>query len=164
MKFLKNDKTDFEELYDCYADALYRLAYSHLQNREDAEDAVQDVFMKYLKMPHHFKDKEHEQAWFIRVTVNVCYDFLRKKKHRMHIPLDEMEEIAAEDRIFTDIGQILEKLPPKYKTVILLHYFEGYSVEEISGILKLSKSAVKMRLFRSRELLKEYREKEEKHV
>lgn len=155
MNVFKISKTDFEGIYDCYADMLYRLAYSHLQSREDAEDVVHEVFIKYLHAANHFRDAEHEQAWLIRVTVNTCYDSLRKKKYRMHVPLDEIEEtVAKEDEPLSDVSHMLEELPPKYKTVMLLYYFEGYSVEEISHILKLSKSAVKMRLSRGRELLK----------
>lgn len=164
MKFFE-DKIDFESIYDRYADMLYRLAFSHLQNKEDAEDVVQDVFLKYLGTIRPFLNREHEQAWLIRVTVNACYDFLRKKKYRMHVPIDEIEEsLLKEDEILYDVSQMLDGLPPKYKTVMLLYYFEGYSVEEISHILKLSKSAVKMRLSRSRTLLKEHIEKEDGHV
>lgn len=157
MNVFKISKTDFEGIYDRYADMLYRLAYSHLQSREDAEDVVHEVFVKYLHVTRRFGDEEHEKAWLIRVTVNACYDFLRKKKYRMHVPLDEIAEmVAKEDEPLSDVSHMLEKLPVKYKTVMLLYYFEGYSVEEISHILKLSKSAVKMRLSRGRELLKEH--------
>lgn len=165
MSVFKISKTDFERVYDRYADMLYRLAFSHLQSREDAEDVIQEVFVKYLGATSAFKDAEHEQAWFIRVTVNACYDFLRKKKYRLHVSLDEIEEtVAKEEDALSDVSQMLSGIPPKYKTVMLLYYFEGYSVEEISQILKLSKSAVKMRLSRGRELLKEQMEKEDGHV
>lgn len=164
MSVFKISKSDFESVYDRYADMLYRLAFSHLQNREDAEDVVQEVFVKYLAASQ-FKDTEHEQAWLIRVTVNACYDFLRKKKYRLHVPLEEIEEtVAKEEEALMDICQMLSGLAPKYKTVMLLYYLEGYSVEEISHILKLSKSAVKMRLSRGRELLKEHIAKEDGHV
>lgn len=165
MNVFKISKTDFESVYDTYADMLYRLAFSHLQSREDAEDVVQEVFVKYLNYAGTFKDSEHEQAWMIRVTVNACYDFLRKKKYRLHVPLDEIQEtVTKEVETLSDVAQMLAGLPAKYKTVLLLHYFEGYSVEEVSHILKLSKSAVKMRLSRGRELLKEQMEKEDGHV
>lgn len=165
MNVFKIRKTDFESAYDLHADMLYRLAFSHLQSREDAEDVVHEVFVKYLGTAKHFRDAEHLRAWLIRVTVNGCYDSLRKRKYRQHVPLDEIEEVVAqEEEPLFDVGQALGQLPPNYKTVILLHYFEGYSVEEIAHILKLSKSAVKMRLFRGRELLKEHMEKEERHV
>ena len=88
-----------ELAYEKYADMLYRLALSHLKNPEDAEDTVQEVFVKYM---HHFAiltDEEHERAWLIRTTVNRCYDLLRYNSRRNHEALDELtEEIAAEEK------------------------------------------------------------------
>lgn len=165
MNSLKVRKTDFEAVYDRYADMLYRLALSHLQSREDAEDVVQDVFAKYLGEAGKLKDAEHERAWLIRVTVNACHDFLRKKKYRTHVPLDEISEITAKDaEPLPDVFGMVAVLPEKYKTVIVLHYLEGYSVEEIGKIISISNSAVKMRLSRGRELLKKHMEKEETNV
>ncbi len=155
-----------ELAYEKYADMLYRLALSHLKNPEDAEDTVQEVFVKYM---HHFAiltDEEHERAWLIRTTVNRCYDLLRYNSRRNHEALDELtEEIAAEENEqHIEIFQILEKLPVKNKTVIVLHYLEGFSVEEIARMLRISVSAVKMRLSRGREQMKEVIEREENHV
>ena len=154
-----------EKAYEKYADMLYRLALSHLKNKEDAEDTVQEVFIKYM---HHFipfTDEEHERAWLIRITVNRCYDLLRYKSKRNHEALDEITEIAAEETEFnTEIFQILEKLPVKNKTAMILHYLEGFSVEEIALMLHVSVSAVKMRLSRGREQMKEEMEREENNV
>ena len=154
-----------EQAYEKYADMLYRLALSHLKNKEDAEDTVQEVFIKYM---HHFipfTDEEHERAWLIRITVNRCYDLLRYKSKRNHEALDEITEMAAEEKeLNTEIFQILEKLPVKNKTAMILHYLEGFSVEEIALMLHVSVSAVKMRLSRGREQMKEEIEKEENNV
>ena len=155
-------KNRLEAVYDKYADMLFRLALSHLQRREDAEDAVQDVFMKYYSTSPHFDDDEHERAWLVRVTVNRCHDLSRRGKIRDHASLDDILEIPSEER--TDAGNILSvvgELPEKYKTVIVLHYLEGFSVEEVSKMLKLSLSAVKMRLSRGRDLLKNLINEEE---
>ena len=73
------NKADLEAAYGRYADMLYRLALSHLGVVEDAEDAVHDVFEKYINTSPSFKDGEHEKAWFVRVTVNRCHDLLRKR-------------------------------------------------------------------------------------
>ena len=155
-----------ELAYEKYADMLYRLALSHQKNPEDAEDTVQEVFVKYM---HHFSilsDDEHERAWLIRTTVNRCYDLLRYNSKRNHEDIYEMaEEIAAEENEHhIEIFHILGKLPVKYKTVIVLHYLEGFSVEEIARMLRISSSAVKMRLSRGREQMKEVIEREENHV
>ncbi len=143
-----------EELYDRYADMLFRLAYSALFSKEDAEDAIQEVFSKYLKKMPYFSESEHEKAWFIRVTVNQCRDIRRRRAIRGYTPLEEMTESPTYEN---DSAAILEQvfaLPDKYKTAIILHYFEEYSVADIASALKITKSAVKMRLSRGRDLLK----------
>ena len=154
-----------EAAYETYADMLYRLAFSHLKNKEDAEDVVQDVFIKYMHHLLPFSDEKHERAWLIRVTVNRCYDVLRYKSKRNHEALEDIEEIAATDQeLNTGIFQILDKLPAKNKTVMILYYLEGFSVEEIAVMLRISVSAVKMRMSRGREQMKVEIEKEENHV
>ena len=158
--FHKNEQL-FETVYNNYANMLFRLAFSYLNNREDAQDVVQDVFTKYMCGLHFPMDKEHEKAWFIRVTINQCHDFLRRRKHRTHSSLDEMEDFPAnEQEIPFILEEILQSLPEKYRAVIILHYLEGFSVQEIAAICKISVSATKMRLLRGRELLKEELEKE----
>lgn len=162
MNLSRNGKSDFEIVYDRYSGLLYRLALSHLQNAHDAEDAVHDVFAKYISEPHKFKDKEHEEAWFVKVTVNHCRDLLRKKKYRNHLSLDDIHHMKTNG--ITEDNSILEvlgKLSERYKAVIILHYLEGYSVDEISFMLGISVSAVKMRLSRGRDLLKNLMEKED---
>ena len=150
-----------EAAYEKYADMLYRLALSHLNHKDDAEDVVQEVFIKYMNQTKMFKDEEHEQAWLIRVTVNACYDMLRYKNRRDHDALDNIVEFAAAEEK-PDIGvlKLLEQLPAKYKTVIVLYYLEGFSIEEIAFMLRLSVSAIKMRMSRGREQLKKMIEKE----
>ena len=154
-----------EAAYEKYADLLYRLALSHVNHREDAEDAVQEVFIKYMNHTRPFQDAEHERAWFIRVTVNTCYDILRHKGRRDYTALDDIAElVAAEERPNMEIFQTLEQLPVKHKTVLILYYLEGFTIEEIASMLRISASAVKMRMSRGREQLKEILEKEEAHV
>lgn len=145
---------EINAVYDKYSDALYRIALSHLLNKEDAEDAVHDVFIKYMNGSFAFFSEEHEKAWFIRVTVNHCHDLMRRRRLRSHAPLEEALEVFAEAGTSDTMREILT-LEDIYKTPILLHYFEGYSVEETARILRISVSAVKMRLSRGREKLKE---------
>lgn len=149
-------KNDIEAVYDMYADMLYRLSLSYLQNTEDARDAVQDVFIKYATASDIFKDDEHKKAWLIRVTVNCCNDMLRRRKLRNYVPLDEISEtVALDDESSSDIMNCLKLIPPKNRAAVILHYLEGYSVEETAKVLKISVSAVKMRLKRGREALYE---------
>lgn len=158
--FLNNEQL-FETVYSNYADMVYRLALSYLNHKEDAEDVVQDVFTKYMCGLHFPMDKEHEKAWFIRVTINQCHDSLRRRKHRTHTSLEETENLPGyEQEIPFMLQETLQNLPEKYKSVIILHYLEGFSVQEIAKICRISVSATKMRLSRGREILKNELEKE----
>ncbi|MBQ7115590.1 MAG: RNA polymerase sigma factor [Clostridia bacterium] len=162
MSLSQVGKSDFEIMYDKYSGLLYRLALSHLQSAHDAEDAVHDVFAKYISTPHRFKDNVHEEAWFVKVTVNHCRDILRKKKHRNHLSLDEIHHLKTEEETENSgVLEVLGKLSERYKAVIVLHYLEGYSIDEISFMLGISVSAVKMRLSRGRDLLKNLMERED---
>ena len=145
---------EFETKYNNYGKMLFRIAFLYVGNSADAEDILQDVFIKYLSKEQKFKDIEHEKAWFIRVTQNKALDYLRKKG-RKSLSLDDIETFTYEKE--SSSAEILKKvlaLPEKYKSSVVLYYYNDYTVEEISRILKISKSAVKMRLKRSREILK----------
>jgi RNA polymerase sigma-70 factor (ECF subfamily) len=148
-------KPDIERVYGAYADALYRVARARLANDSDAQDAVQDVFLKYMTAAPAFRDQSHEQAWFLRALVNRCHDLARRRKVREALPLEEALGVAApaESEAF-HVMELLQKLPEQLKDAVILHYLEGFSVEETAGILQVSISAVKMRLSRAREQLR----------
>ncbi len=148
------EKADISAVYSNYADMLFRIAYSITLSMDDAQDAVHEVFVAYLGKLPDFRDAEHEKAWFVRATINKCRDHLRRRKVRSYTPLQEVAEIPAESIESRDAFKEVLKLPEKYKIVILLHYFEGYGISEISSALSISSSAVKMRLARGREMLR----------
>ena len=166
MRLPENGEKSFETVYNQYADMMYRIALSHMTRREDAEDVVHDVFIKYMQASPSFSDDDHERAWLIRVTVNRCRDLLRRRSIRAYVNLDEIGEIPDEEAQYEGSGIIasVSALPDKYKSVIILHYLEGYSVEKCAAILELSESAIKMRLSRGRQLLKNLIEKENSDV
>ncbi len=145
-------------MFERYMNLLYRLCYSILLVREDAEDAVQDVFLKYYRKQPTFADEDHEKAWFIRVAVNHCRDLLRRRKMRETVPLSEVEEILATEGMEQEDSEVLAALyglPEKYRIVMILHYLEGYPVKEVARLCGLTQSAVKMRLARGRDALKQ---------
>ena len=149
-------KSDVEKVYDEYADMMYRIALTHSRNSHDAMDAVQDVFGKYASSPRFFADEEHRKAWLVRSTVNRCLDIFRMNKVRAYVALEEAVEVPDDESpLFASIKLCVDNLPEQFKTVVVLHYLEGFSLEEIATSLKLSVSAVKMRLSRAREFLKE---------
>lgn len=154
---IKNRHTpDFDTVYSTYADLLYRVALAQLGRSADAEDAVQDVFIKYMtKTPVFFSD-DHEKAWLIRVTVNQCHDIARRNTNHQAVSLDEITELAAEDDSeVRELMDTLARLPEKYRETVTLHCLEGFSLSETASILGISLSGAKMRLSRAREMLKE---------
>ena len=144
-----------DQVYDTYADMLYRVSVSILQSRDDAEDAVHNAFCRYLEHAPSFLDAEHEKAWLIRVTVNQCKDLLRRRKIRAWLPFDELPEMAAPDA-GSPVMEAIAALPDKYREVIVLHHLEELSVRETAAALTISESAVKMRLTRAREMMRAY--------
>ena len=119
-----------------YSDMIRRICLLHLKNQTDTEDVFQEVFLKYVLSSQPFESAEHEKAWFIRVTLNTCKDFLKSLFRHPTVPFDVLSEEAA--RVEPENLEVLEAvlcLPQKYKTALYLHYFEGYTAKEIGMLL-----------------------------
>ena len=159
MKHTSVRPTDgIEKIMDTYGNMLFRLCLITLGNTSDAEDAVQETFIRYLQKAPAFENAEHEKAWLITVATNKCRDMLRFRSRHRFVDLDEITEYT---RDVTDHGIIdaLLTVPDKFRMVLVLHYVEEYSVEEISKMIGKTSSAVKMRLQKGRRLLREAYEK-----
>ncbi len=139
-----------EKAVKTYSKSMLNTAYSLLGNKSDAEDAVQDAFIKLIEKKPHFKDEYHEKAWLLRVTINIAKN-MRRSCYAKNISLEE--DIPYEQRK-SDVLQCVMSLEEKYRTVIHLYYYEGYSIKEISSILNLPQATVGTRLSRGRKLLK----------
>lgn len=162
MKLFQKSKPDFEKAYNTYADMLYRIALAYLRNGEDAADAVQDVFIRLMDKAPAFSDENHEKAYLIRLTVNRCKDMLRKRSIRLHSSLeDALDVCTSENTDISDMLALLHSLDEKHRETMILHYLEGLSAEETAEALDISLSAVKMRLMRGREILRNEMKKEE---
>lgn len=144
---------ELEEQYDRYGSMLFRMCMVILCNKQDAEDVVQDTFAKYLQTRPDFHSAEHEKAWFLRVAENRCRDKRRAVFFRRTVSLDEIEEYAQTPEE-TEILDKISTLPPRCKSVLYLHYVEGYKVREIAEILHIRENAVKTALCRGRQILK----------
>lgn len=147
------DDTRIENIINSYGDLLYRTGIMILGNPQDVEDVLQEVMIKVLQKMPEFHDREHEKAWLLRVTINLCKDMLRFRFRHQYIQIEELE-IEAEN---TDDKQILREimtLPARWRIVLLLHYVEGYSLKEIADILAVSENAVKKRMQRAKAGLK----------
>ena len=146
-----------EAVVNNYANMLFRICLVTLGNEADAEDAMQDVFIKYMQKAPVFENSVHEKAWLIRVSVNKCRDMLRSK--RAYIDLESIQEYA-QDTESVHMLEALMALPDKFRTVLTLYYVEEYKVKEIAEMIGKTESAVKMRLKKGRMLLEEEYKKE----
>ena len=164
-------KNDVERIMDIYGELIFKTCFMMVKNKYDAEDIVQDTFMKYISHladGNRFESDEHKKAWLLRVSQNKCKDLLKYKNRHTHIAYEDVEEclLCGNDYEQSDMDEFLRfaNLSYEHKSVIMLHYIEGFSVEETANILSISISAVKMRLKRGREKLRvayEKRYKEE---
>jgi len=137
---------------------MFRTALAVVGNNADAEDIVQDVFIKLLHQRPTFESSDHETAWLIRVTINTCKNHLRSYWWRKTVPLLESHPAQTEEQQNT--MQAVLALPTKYRIVIHLFYFEGYSTKEIAKITEQNESAVRQQLTRARRALKDFLEGE----
>ena len=139
-----------------YSDTVRRLCMVYLKNYHDTEDIFQTVFLKYVLSSVSFENEEHEKAWFIRVTINACKDFLRNFFRSHTVPLDEaiIQPIALppENR---EVLEAVLSLPTKYRDVVYLHYYEEDTAPQISRILGKNVNTVYTLLTRSKQMLRE---------
>ena len=148
--------TEFEQLFDRYNTMLFRIAYARTQSRSDAEDIVQETWVRYFRNTPELESEEHRKAWLLRVCVNCANSFLTSAWRRHSAPLDDTlpgGDSPETDR--TDILRAVGSLPDKYRTVIHLFYYEDLSVREIAEIVGSREAAVKTQLHRARQMLKE---------
>ena len=140
---------------DQYADTVKRICVLHLRNYADTEDIFQTVFLKYAISKVQFESAEHEKAWIIRVTLNACKDLLRSFFRNPALTHQEIIDLAGSvDPAHSDVLEAVLNLPEKYKRVIYLHYYEGYTAPEIGKILGKNVNTVYTLLTRGREMLK----------
>ena len=144
------EKTEIANLYDTYSQDIYRLALSYLRNPQDAEDICHSVFLTLVE-----KDialfPGSEKAWLLKCTANACRNHLKSFWNR-HV--EELNEnIVFSDEADRELWTVVGTLPPKYRAVLHLYYYEGYSQEEIGKILRITRTAVQTRMQRARNLL-----------
>ncbi|MDO5558516.1 MAG: sigma-70 family RNA polymerase sigma factor [Oscillospiraceae bacterium] len=151
--------TERQERFECilreYGDSIYKIAWLHTKSEMDAQDIVQEVFLRYSKSEKNFESKEHIKAWLIRVTINRCNDLKRSQMKANATALNE-NTVDSHEYFGTEstLSLAVKKLPEKYRSVIHLFYYEGYSIKEIGKITNTTEGAVKMQLSRGRGLLK----------
>lgn len=142
---------DIETLFEQYRDDVYRLALSYTKSVQEAEDVCQTVFLKLMEQKRIEPGKE--RAWLMQVTANRCKNLLRSSWWKRTVPVEET--MPAPDLQYTDIWEIVMALPPKYRVLVYLRYYEELTTREMAELLHISQSAVTTRLSRARQLLRE---------
>lgn len=155
--------TYIEEIIEKYGDMVYRLALIYTRNnREDASDIFQDVFLLVIKKQKKFNDMEHCKAWLIKSTINLCKkNYFKRKDILLQNAIIKNESEDTTYQMSAESSKLYEcicKLPEKYRVLITLYYFEGFSGKEISEYLGITEASVRKRLSRGRKILKEYME------
>lgn len=135
-----------------YSDMLIRVCFSYMKNMIDAEDIAQDVFVKLMEKKPYYENENHEKAWLIRVAINLSKNRLKTAWFRKTLPLEEISYNFTPKE--NEVMSAVLKLPSKYRGIILLYYFEEYSIAEIGGILGQKESTIGSQLHRARKLLK----------
>lgn len=142
----------FEQVYEAYGPSLYRFCLLQMKNPADAEDVLQDVFVKRLYQAPKFKSPEHERSWLYQVALNLCRDQWRRSR-RSELPLEAAAGVSLPPAELSLLDQV-SNLPEKQRTVLHLHYYQGYNLQEIARLLGVTVPTVKMRLKRGREALR----------
>ena len=148
-------ENNFKYIYDRYVDDIYRLCVSFLKNQADAEDVVQETFVKYYCSEKKFDSENHIKAWLIVTASNHCKNML-KHWWRKRENYEEYRESAGDGGVCIDeMLELIMKLPDKYKLAVYLYYYEEYDSEQIAKMLRKSGSTVRTYLKKARELLKQ---------
>jgi RNA polymerase sigma factor (sigma-70 family) len=149
-------------LYRQYCDGMYCVAMRFLQNPDDAEDVLQEAFIRAFQKIDHFSGEVSFGAWLKRIVINKCLDFLKSRKPE-HVPLREDTIRIADDEDWTveegigmeEVKDTMARLPEKYRYVVQMYLVEGLDHEEISQVLGLTATNCRTRLLRGRVMLKE---------
>ena len=133
---------------------VYRISFSYLKNHADTEDAAADVFVKLMQKSVSFETSDHEKAWLIRTAINTCKDIL-KHWWRRRADIDDYKNLPDNEQFHIDetLKAVME-LPARYKDVIYLYYYEGYTTEEVAGLLRKPHSTIRNHLSEARKLLR----------
>ena len=151
---LRTDK-EIADIYARHIDTVYRVCFAYLKNPADTEDMVQNTFLKLIQYKGKFNDEEHEKAWLIVTSTNMCKNLL-KHWWRKRADIDEYRKLCSGNQ-YQAIDETLEAvlaLPEKYKTAVYLYYYEGYTSKEIAGMLHRPASTIRNHLSEARSILR----------
>ncbi len=150
-------RDEYELLVHTYYEKLYRFIYGYCKNSSDAEDVVQVAYLRLLETDKKFESQQHVKNWLYQVAVNCARDLLKSRWYKREKMPDDL---AWEQKEQADLFEEIRKLPDKYRVVVLLYYYEEYSIREISEITGVRETTIQTRLQRAREKLKNILERE----
>ena len=163
---MKISEKQFDYVYNEYAKELYTIAYGYTHNRDDSIDIMQNAYVVLLEANKKFESNEHIKYFLIRVTINESLDLLKSASKKRVIKNNDVVvnfPVTKKEELPYDLSEIVNTLPEKYKTIIILHYYDYMKIKDISNVLKISEPAVKKRLERARNLIKEIVERNYKN-
>lgn len=143
---------EIKKIVEEYSDMVLRVAFTYMKNIADAEDMVQEIFIKFVEDFPSFESDDHKKAWIIRVTINLCKNRLKSVWYTRTQPIYDDSAIFTHEESYV-LEAVLE-MPLKYRRVIFLYYYEGYSIKEISNILGIKETTISSQLQRARQKLK----------
>ena len=146
---------EFKRIIGLYSGTVFRTAMCYVKSKPDADDIMQDTFLKLYTYSGSFENDGHIKAWLIRVTANSCKNLLKSHWYRFSLPIESAENIPAEQADGDYLLSVIMKLGRKNRTVLYMHYFEGYSVKEIASLTGMTETAVTSQLYRGRNRLKQ---------
>lgn len=173
------DRNAFEELVELYKDKIFHLAYRMLSNKQEAEDAVQETFLRVYTNLHRYDENQKFSTWIFRIGTNLCIDKLRRRKNTYSLDaelpdgegndfyamLPSDEDTPEKQIIVSETQELIRKaigsLPEKYKSVVILRYLHDMSLQEIGDVLDMPVTTVKTRVHRGREYLRKLLEQHE---
>lgn len=151
----QKEKALLEQDFKTYSNMILRIAVQNTKNYHDAEDTVQEVFIRLAKNENAFLDESHKKAWIIRVTVNICRDMNRFAAFKKFQPLEEYPCISSDDEIQRcELLELIRKLPESKRNAVYLFYYEGLTIEEIAKATGKSPGTVGSDLHRARKMLR----------
>lgn len=144
-----------ELLFQNFGDMIFRYCSLHTKNMQDAQDVYQEVFLRLYQKKPIFKDEEHAKAWLLRVSMNLCKSYHRTSFLHPFVEFDEKLHVPYKKEGEPTILYSLRKLPSKYRSVLYLYYFEGYSCKEIAELLHRPDATIRTWLSRGKLQLEE---------
>jgi RNA polymerase sigma-70 factor (ECF subfamily) len=165
------DAEAFGQLVERYKKRVFNLALRMLRNHDDAEDIAQETFLHVFRAIRSFRIDQRFSTWIYKVASNLCIDLLRRRRHptvSLDAPLRDSEDLHREIpdwssapsevydhvELHTDLQRVIDRLPPRYRLVIVLRHTQDLSYEEIAAITEMPLGTVKTRLFRAREIMR----------